>query len=90
MVKIVNRSKTDRRSDADRRQVSDLGYFKRDQVERRAYTDRRGETDRRTGKYLSQTDLLLEASDGGRGPRVVVLSLVVVVAATVAWAVFFN
>ena len=90
MAKIVNRGKTDRRSDIDRRQVSDLGYFKRDQVERRTYTERRSETDRRTGKYLSQTDLLLEASDGSRGLRVVILSLVVVVAVVVAWTVFFN
>ena len=90
MAKIVNRSKSDRRSEVDRRQVSDLGYFKRDQVERRSYTERRDETDRRTGTYLSQTDLLLEASDGSRGLRVVILSLVVVVVGAVVWNVFFN
>ena len=90
MAKIVNRSKTGRRSEVDRRQVSDLGYFKRDQAERRSYTERRKETDRRTGRYLSQTDLLLEGSGSNRGVRAVVLSLVLVVAATVAWNVFFR
>ena len=90
MAKIVNRSKTGRRSEVDRRQVSDLAYFKRDQVERRSYTERRKETDRRTGKYLSQTDLLLEGSGSKGGLRAVVLSLVLVVAATVAWNVFFR
>ncbi|MDJ0957554.1 MAG: hypothetical protein QNI91_11870 [Arenicellales bacterium] len=90
MAKIVNRSKNDRRSELDRRQVSDLGYFKRDQVERRSYTERRKETDRRTGKYLSQTDLLLEGSSSNRGLRAIVLSLALVVAATIVWNVFFN
>ena len=90
MGRIANRSKADRRSEIDRRQVSDLDYFKRDQTERRTYTERRKEDDRRTGKYLSQTDLLLKGNSSNRSLWAVVLSLALIVAATFVWNVFFR